>query len=363
MNTEDKIYKKIKNASEYGEKTFLKKDKLWERIEGKLDHTVVTKKKNNYKYLAIAASTVIVLGITLFLINQNKKLVIDNQQNIVDKDSIIEIIKEQQNILVNKDTVKKIKTNNNQVITNNNIINPNQNQIALNPFLPSLNNTDAYKYPLENNDDQLQKVAVGKSVFETEIVAKTDTTNLNMPNGFLNKYFVGKENMANQMFRGMFNSASNSAIQTNSFNNTQDRVILRGKPFEMENNLKSEIIEKTPNQKKNKKDKNNAPTTTQNKDLLVVDGQLNSNGLDELKAEDIEEIIVLPNPLYIINGTDHTEESLFGKNPTSIYYPLSKQEITDIKIYQINEAKTIFGEKGKNGVVVITTKKGMPKKK
>jgi len=78
-------------------------------------------------------------------------------------------------------------------------------------------------------------------------------------------------------------------------------------------------------------------------------------------TDDIESVTYLPNPLYIINGVEYTEKELFGPQPTSPYYPINEQDITDTKILQGDQATTAYGDKGANGVVIITTKNGKPK--
>lgn len=78
-------------------------------------------------------------------------------------------------------------------------------------------------------------------------------------------------------------------------------------------------------------------------------------------ADDIESVTYLPDPLYIINGVEYTEKELFGPQPTSPYYPLNEQDITDTKILQGDQATTAYGEKGAKGVVLITTQNGQPK--
>ena len=67
-------------------------------------------------------------------------------------------------------------------------------------------------------------------------------------------------------------------------------------------------------------------------DLVLIDGQLkDKKELDKLSSEEYE-ITKYKKPLYIINGVEYTEESLFGKTPTSPYAPLDKQEITSINV-------------------------------
>ncbi len=54
---------------------------------------------------------------------------------------------------------------------------------------------------------------------------------------------------------------------------------------------------------------------------------------------------------------EYSEESLFGKNPTSQYAPLSKQKIEKIEVIQPADAVKIYGKKGEKGVVIISIKK------
>ena len=54
---------------------------------------------------------------------------------------------------------------------------------------------------------------------------------------------------------------------------------------------------------------------------------------------------------------EYSEESLFGKNPTSPYAPLSKQKIEKIEVLQPTDAIKIYGKKGEKGVVIISIKK------
>lgn len=105
---------------------------------------------------------------------------------------------------------------------------------------------------------------------------------------------------------------------------------------------------------------------------MVIDGQalsskksknMGNTGMEiasNLKNNDIESVLVLKEPLYIINGVEYSEEELFGSNPTSPYVPLNKQEIQSIEILQNDEAITKYGDKGKKGVVIITTKNRKP---
>ena len=98
--------------------------------------------------------------------------------------------------------------------------------------------------------------------------------------------------------------------------------------------------------------------------LVVIDGKATDKKVSDIENEDdLETLVELKEPLYIINGKEYTEKELFGPHPTSPYYPLNKQEIEAISIYQEDEAIELYGNKGKKGVVVIKTKGGKPTKK
>ena len=70
MNQEEKIYQKIKNASHKTEETsFPGMDKVWNRVEEKLDTKVIKKKSEVWKKLAIAATFLLffTVGTQLFI--------------------------------------------------------------------------------------------------------------------------------------------------------------------------------------------------------------------------------------------------------------------------------------------------------
>jgi len=94
--------------------------------------------------------------------------------------------------------------------------------------------------------------------------------------------------------------------------------------------------------------------------LVVIDNKVETRPLEDIAFEDNDSLVVLKEPLYIINGVEYTEQEVFGPHPTSPYTPLNKQEIETISILQEEKAIEIYGKKGKKGVVVIITKNGKP---
>jgi hypothetical protein len=106
---------------------------------------------------------------------------------------------------------------------------------------------------------------------------------------------------------------------------------------------------------------NRVSNAKKEKPLLVYNNVAeNKQTVKEVEMDEIESIIELPDPLYIINGAEYTEQELFGPNPTSPYTPLSEQQIDSITVLQQEKAMEVYGPKGKKGVVIISTKNGKP---
>ena len=107
----------------------------------------------------------------------------------------------------------------------------------------------------------------------------------------------------------------------------------------------------------------NTEQTKKSAPLVVIDGKAsNEKELRNISSSQLDSIIVLKEPLYIINGVQYSEQELFGPNPTSPYAPLTRQDIIKTVILQEADAEKEYGDKGKKGVVIITTKDGKPKK-
>jgi hypothetical protein len=313
MNTEDKIYKKIQQASEKGEKDFLSVDKLWNRVEEKLDTQVIIKKKNTWQKIAVAAS-IALLGTLIYIFTLEKEN-LTKEQNVPKVDS--------NEIIVSTDSTEKL-------------IRKVKENVTLETQKDKKSNTEI----LSNAYSEFSTSKIEKQVEASKInlePSKDVYLNLN----------------------STINNFSNMASTNNNY-------ILKGKVFDaievnMNQNVNYELKETDK--------KIEIPTSP----LLVIDGKVikNKYSNDNIEAsieqinedEDVETVIVLKEPLYIINGMEYTEESLFGKNPTSPYAPLNKQKIKSVEVLQAPEAQARFGEKGKKGVVIITTKNGKFTKK
>ena len=297
MGTEEKLYKKIQQAAENAEqKDFPGMEKIWARVEDKLETQTLQKEKHLWKKLAVAASIVLVGTLAFFLLQEKENVIIpENTITTIDSSKNTIPTPESANGFVN--TTPEIKKEAEQILQQQIVI---QNNIVI-------NDTINYK----SKKEVLLSAPIAME--EVQEMAKTS--------------LVPSYN----------NSMSNSASINNS------GYLAKGKRYDVTMNS----AEKT--QEKDKK--------TANDDLVLVDGELTKESLSNLNPDDIDSIIELKEPIYFINGVEYSEESLFGENPTSPYAPLSKQKIEKIEVIQPVDAVKIYGKKGEKGVVIISIKK------
>ena len=297
MGTVEKLYKKIQQAAENAEqKDFPGMEKIWARVEDKLETQTLQKEKHLWKKLAVAASIVLVGTLAFFLLQEKENVIIpENTITTIDSSKNTIPTPESANGFVN--TTPEIKKEAEQILQQQIVI---QNNIVI-------NDTINYKSKKE--------VLLSAPIAMEEV----------------------QEMAKNSLVPSYNNSMSNSASINNS------GYLAKGKRYDVTMNS----AEKT--QEKDKK--------TANDDLVLVDGELTKESLSNLNPDDIDSIIELKEPIYFINGVEYSEESLFGKNPTSPYAPLSKQKIEKIEVIQPVDAIKIYGKKGEKGVVIISIKK------
>ena len=296
MGTEEKLYKKIQQAAENAEqKDFPGMEKIWARVEDKLETQTLQKEKHLWKKLAVAASIVLVGTLAFFLLQEKENVIIpENTITTIDSSKNSIPTPETANGLVN--TSPEIKKEAEQILQQQIVI---QNNIVI-------NDTINYKSKKE--------VMIPTPIAMEEV-----------------------QEMAKTSLVPSYISMSNSASINNS------GYLAKGKRYDVTMNS----AEKT--QEKDKK--------IANDNLVLVDGKLTKESLSNLNPDDIDSIIELKEPIYFINGVEYSEESLFGENPTSPYAPLSKQKIEKIEVIQPVDAVKIYGKKGEKGVVIISIKK------
>ncbi|WP_396144606.1 hypothetical protein [Flavobacterium sp.] len=298
MDNQDNLFNKIKSAAENAEtKDFPSMEKVWSRIDAKLDTKVEKKHNNNWKKLLVAASIVLLVTIGYQFFKTEKEIVSPNNE-IVTKE-------------VERPIIQDSLENQNGIVSTE-IENPN----------------------IKENADEILKEQIAKP--NTVVIADKaeEKGNAKSYNDVMEVPSAVKHNQAPR-------NSNTTWYGNNNFES-------RGVTYE-----EVKVEKKEDNLKKNKDTKKLDP-------IVVVDGEVTRDKLSNITDEDIEIILELPEPLYIINKIYYTEQELFGPNPTSPYAPLNKQKIESISILPPEKAVSIYGEKGKKGVVIVTTKDGKP---
>lgn len=298
MGTEDKLYTKIKHAAENAEqKDFPGMDKIWARVEEKLDTNVAKKETSNWKKIAVAASIVLVgtIGYQFYTTTETvNKPIIVNETKIEPLENNEVLVETQENQVISSDEA--------EVILDNQINNSTRKTFV-----------------------STKSIEEKTSVYPEEIE--------------ITKPELNHEKFENQ--KGYFNAVSTNNLKYSS---------AKGVKSEQYEIHYSDALEKKAEQSKIA-----SP-------LVIIDGKVSSKKeFQKISSSQLDSIIVLKEPLYIINGIQYSEQELFGPNPTSPYAPLTKQDIIKTVILQEADAEKEYGDKGKKGVVIITTKDGKPK--
>ncbi|MFZ0598007.1 MAG: hypothetical protein WAM46_13575 [Flavobacterium sp.] len=310
MDNQDKIFNKFKEAAENSEsRNFPGMDKVWARVEDKLDKKEDKKAISLWKKIAIAASFLLLISIASQFFKSDKKTF--QNQKVVIKENTDKPVLQKKDGLVFSDSLlipkhEAIKTLKNPIIQ--------QNEIAANESAVSVVETIetgtadamiieepaasvASRYPEENESSYSKDKAIENIDYSKTIERES-----------------AKVAFADRPSKAPKKSAP--------------LVIINGSPISHKNDEKRD--------------------------------KMMQNELQNLQPENLDSLVILDQPLYIIDGIYYSENDLFGKNPTSPYAPLNKQEIKTITVLQDLEATSKYGEKGKKGVVIITTKNGKP---
>ena len=305
MENQDKLYNQFKSAAENAEtKDFPGMENIWNRVEQKLDTKVLKKETKLWKKLAVAASILLVVSLGYHFWSNEKE------------------ISTPTNEIVTNDSIKKpnISEENSNAVVSSEIQHPAIKENAEEILKQQIQTKDVV---VMNDTVKPRKIATPVPAVVSEIKAEKDEDQ--------------KEIQANK-YDGYLN---NYGYKARSVQNNGDRLILNSAGRNAE--------------AKAKKSAKDDP-------LLVVDDKAEDlQSIGKLNADEIDSIVVLAEPLYIINGVEYSEKEVFGPNPTSPYSPLNEQDIETISILQKEKATEIYGRKGEKGVVIITTKNGKPK--
>ena len=309
MDNQDKIFNKFKEAAENSEqKDFPGMDKVWARVEDKLDKKEDKKAIALWKKIAIAASLLLLISIGSQFIKSDKTTI--QNSTIVNKERIEQNILEKNESVVSSESPLVPK--------------PEAVKILDKPIISENNAKETTVYVTE---------AVGAGTADAIIIEEPAAAPVQAD------YALEEDN----------NNSKDKAAQNSDYSRTVER----------------ESAKVAFADKQSQMTKKSAP-------LIVLNGNAIAHSDDQkrdkmmqaelpnLQPENVDSLVVLDAPLYIIDGIYYSENDLFGKNPTSPYAPLNKQEIKTITVLQDLEATSKYGEKGKKGVVIITTKTGKP---
>lgn len=303
MNTEDKLYNKIKSAADKGSTPdFSGMDKVWNRVEDKLDAQVSKSESSKWKKIAVAASIVVVGTIAYNFFNNEPEIII-NENVVVVNDSILSNT---------TNAVVEISEEKQPEKTDTQFVNPN-----------IVANADAI---------------LEKQIEEKPVVVTTTPK--------IKPLMIADEVQAEELI------IEDKALE-NSDGYLQGSSLVARTKKEKTNLYSKFTVTETVAPQSAYQEKKLDP-------LVVVDGKAQKN-LRPNELNDLESVVYLKEPLYIINGIEYSEQELFGPNPTSPYAPLNQQDIISTMIYQGEDATKLYGDKGKKGVVIITTKNGKPK--
>ncbi|RAR75468.1 hypothetical protein [Flavobacterium aciduliphilum] len=298
MDHQDHLFNNIKSAAEKAEsQDFPGMERVWSRIDAKLDTRVEKKNKNYWRILILAASVLLFVSIGYHFLKADKS--VDIPQNAI---------------------VKSTETSHSK-----NELNADTTAVAIqNPSIKP------------NAHDILKK----------QITSQNEVASHDTPDAFADRGDIESDSVL---------STKKETIHKNTF--------LQPVPSNWYGNRKFEsrsVVHQEEEPQHKQTDKTVKEDAKKIDPLLILNGEISKKQLENLDEDEIESILELPEPLYIINSVYYTEKELFGPNPTSPYAPLNKQKIETISVLQPEEAVKIYGEKGKKGIVIITTKNGKP---
>ncbi|MWB96429.1 hypothetical protein GON26_18860 [Flavobacterium sp. GA093] len=313
MDNQDKLFDKFKEASHNAEaKDFPAMEKVWSRVEDKLDKKEDKKTISLWKKIAVAASLLLVISLGSQFLKSDKTTNIENPTVVTNEKS--------------KDRVAKPALEQNDAIVSSSEIIPkaeatqilekqlNREPVAVNEIRSD--NSPVMSYEASPVVDQIAVPVQAAPEYEAE----ENNSSLKEKTASESHYFQAKKSASYELAK--------SESQAQMSRKSKPLVVLNGNAIAHSDDTK--------------------------RDKMMQDE------LPNLKPENVESLVILEDPLYIIDGVYYSENDLFGNNPTSPYAPLDKQDIKTMTILQDLEATSKYGEKGKKGVVIITTKNGKP---
>jgi len=388
MDNQDKIINKIKSAAQKAEhQDFPGMEKVWARVEDKLEQKALQSKSQLWKKLAIAASLLLFVSLGYqFLKTDSKivapaetnetKVVIQKNETIKDNTIPSENIKTEATKILQKqlkkpNPVAAVENHSETILSDTKIVSKAKAEettsqpdalmiqepsstlaVAPMPAVKAKNLAPiAYEYKekaeIASIANSTEKTITGTITDEKDNLPIPGATvqikgkNSGVVTDFDGKYTIDAEKGEKLIFN-MIGYNSHEAIVGNS-----NKMNTKLSPA---NASLNEVVVIGYGTSLKKQAKNAAPIAKYGTTKFYKTKK-------EISVPHIKEA------LYIINEEEYSEASLFGPNPNSPYAPLSEQKIESLQVLSKKEAISKYGEKGKNKVIIITTENGIPLKR
>ncbi|CAC9972759.1 hypothetical protein [Flavobacterium panici] len=318
MDNQDKIFNRFKEAADNAEpKDFPGMEKVWSRLEDKLDRKEDKKSIALWKKIAVAASLLLVISLGYQFLKTDKTAIIQTPDKVVFNET-------EKETNANSD-IEKNKT----VVAADSQLIPKQEALKI----------------LEKQIKQQEPVAIHEVPSVANVAAAPNydaMPALSAPAPAVTESAYSEEETE-------VSKAKDKVDVGSGYLRKSEKETFKASAAEMES----------------RRAKKSAPLVILNGNAMAHSDEVKKDKMMQaeitnLEPENVESLVVLDEPLYIIDGIYYSENDLFGNNPTSPYAPLDKQDIKTITILQDLEATSKYGEKGKKGVVIITTKTGKP---
>lgn len=320
MDNQDKIFNRFKEAADNAEtKDFPGMEKVWSRLEDKLDRKEDKKSIALWKKIAVAASLLLVISLGYQFLKTDKTAIIQTPDKVVvnetEKETIDNSALEKNKAVVAADSQLVPKEEAAQILEKQI---KQQERVAIQETQSAPNQTAT---PAANMAPMLDEAAMPAPIAQAEYAEEEAASSKAKEKSEANFGYARK--MEKETFK-----AASAEMQSQRAKKSTPLVILNGNAMAHSDDAKRD--------------------------------QMMQKELPNLSPENVDSLVILDEPLYIIDGIYYSENDLFGANPTSPYAPLNEQEIKTITILQDLEATSKYGERGKKGVVIITTKTGKP---
>lgn len=310
MDYQDKLFEQIKEAERNAEnQDFPAMEKVWSRLEEKLDKKEAKKTIALWQKIAVAASLLLVLSIGFQFLNSSSPKSIQEAPAVV--------------TTTTKNNPSAVETNENTTNTTPEIVTKAEAEEIINNSIVqevAIHNTQSKDTIMSSATNAISIPEIATAIASSEVADEKDT----------------EFNKIEPRLAALAPIAKEKASYKMAFAEKSQERAKKSSPLVVIGNIA------LSNSNESKRER------------------LLQNELSNFKPENLESVIVLDNPLYIIDGNYFSEDDLFGPQPKSPYAPLNHQDIKTIVILKDTDAVSEYGEKGKKGVVIITTKTGKP---